>query len=479
MSRVGRTSLVLIAIVAAGTGGYWAGRHGPALSAAAWQQMLTLTGGPSSPMASAAAGPGEPVIYYRAPDGSPAYSATPARTADGRDFVAVHASEEVSFDGKPAEAAPAPAVAAPRLILYYRNPMGLADTSPVPKKDSMGMDYIPVHAGEGPETGTVKVAAGRQQQTGVRTEIAAMRALVRPVRVPGSVQLDERRISVVATRSDAFITKVSDVTTGDRIARGEPLLQLYSPEIAAAGAQFLTELGNGGRGGTGGGARQRLENLGVPPEAIAELERNRKVPPAMTWRAQRDGIVLQRNATEGMKAAPGDILFRLADISTVWVLADVPEYQLGAIRPGAPATVRIRSLPGRVFEGRIALIYPEVVKETRTAKVRIELQNPEDLLLPDMYTDVDIATGDAKEAVTVSDSAVIDTGTHQTVILARGDGRFEPREVKVGAQGGGFVEIRDGVAAGDRVVTAATFLIDAESNLKAALNGMTSPEAAP
>ncbi|MFT4130477.1 efflux RND transporter periplasmic adaptor subunit [Labrys sp. (in: a-proteobacteria)] len=475
MNRVGRTSLLLIAIVAAGTGGYWAGRHGTALSAAAWRQMLTLTGGPSSPMATAAAGP---VIYYRAPDGSPAYSATPARTADGRDFLAVHVGEEVSFDEKPADAAPAPAVAAPRPILYYRNPMGLADTSPVPKKDSMGMDYIPVHAGEEPETGTVKVAAGRQQQTGVRTEIAAMRALVRPVRVPGSVQLDERRISVVATRSDAFITKVSDVTTGDRIARGQPLLQLYSPEIAAAGAQFLTELGNGGRGGTGG-ARQRLENLGVPQEAIAELERNRKVPPAMTWRAQRDGIVLQRNATEGMKAAPGDILFRLADISTVWVLADVPEYQLGAIRPGAPATVRIRSLPGRVFEGRIALIYPEVVKETRTAKVRIELQNPEGLLLPDMYADVDIATGDAKEAVTVSDSAVIDTGTRQTVILAKGDGRFEPREVKVGAQGGGFVEIRDGVAAGDRVVTAATFLIDAESNLKAALNGMTSPEATP
>lgn len=481
MNRAGRTGLTLAAILAAGAGGYWAGHRNLALPATPWLQAVAWLEGTAAAPASANPAPAGPVIYYRDPDGLPAYAAAPKKTADGRDFLPVLAGEEPSFEDKPPTAAvavaAAPANGEPRRILYYRNPMGLPDTSPAPKKDSMGMDYIPVYSGEDDDGSTVKVAAGKLQRTGVRSEIATEQVIVRPVRVPGTVQLDERRITVVATRSDAFIDKVADVTTGDRVKKGEPLVRLYSAEIAAASAQYLTDLAGGGRASAG--ARQRLENLAVPPDVIAAIDRSRQVQTSITWAAPRDGVIVERNAVEGMKASPGDVLFRLADVSTVWIVADVPEYELGAVKVDAAATVQVRSLPGQTFSGRVALIYPQVTKETRTTKVRIEIPNPDGLLLPDMYADVDVASGSNAPVVAVPDSAVIDTGTRQVVILDKGEGRFEPREVKIGLQGGGFTEIRNGVAAGDRVVVAANFLIDAESNLGAALSGMTNPETAP
>ncbi len=227
------------------------------------------------------------------------------------------------------------------------------------------------------------------------------------------------------------------------------------------------------------GSHRRLQNLNVPADVIAEIERTRQVPLAFTWSSPRDGVVVARNATEGTKMSAGEVLFRITDLSTVWVLADVPEYELGRVEPGQSATIRVRGLAGRTFQGRVALIYPEVSPETRTTKVRIEIANPDGALRPGMYADVEIAAGSGNAILAVPDSAVIDTGTRQVVILDKGDGRFEPREVKVGIQGDGFTEIRTGIAAGDRVVTAANFLIDAESNLKAALSGMAKAEGTP
>ncbi|MBN9274287.1 MAG: efflux RND transporter periplasmic adaptor subunit, partial [Mesorhizobium sp.] len=314
MSRAGRTGLTLVAILAAGAGGYWAGNRNLTLPATAWLQAVAWLEGTATVPANANPAPTGPVIYYRDPDGLPAYAATPKKTADGRDFLPVLAGQDLSFEDKPpvaaATVAAAPANGEPKRILYYRNPMGLPDTSPVPKKDSMGMDYIPVYAGEDDDGSTVKVATGKLQRTGVRSEVATEQVIVRPVRVPGTVQLDERRITVVATRSDAFIDKVADVTTGDRIKKGEPLMRLYSAEIAAASAQYLTDLNEGGRASAG--ARQRLENLAVPPDVITAIDRTRQVLTSITWTAPRDGLILERNAVEGMKASPGDVLFRLA-----------------------------------------------------------------------------------------------------------------------------------------------------------------------
>ncbi|WP_296710927.1 efflux RND transporter periplasmic adaptor subunit [Rhodoblastus sp.] len=477
MSRAGRAGLALAAILAAGTGGYWAGRRDVApppvsFPPTSWLRAIPWFDSAAAIPASADPAPSGPVIYYRDPDGRPAYSATPRKTADGRAFAPVHASEDVGFEGKPTAAVSAPVGGAPKKILYYRNPMGLPDTSPSPKKDSMGMDYLPVYAGEDEDGVTVKLAPGKLQRTGVRSEIVSDQVIVRQVRVPGTVQPDERRVSVVSVPTDAFVGKVESVTTGDRVRKGQPLLQIRSPEIAAAAAQLMI---NPGYEGT----NRRLENLNVPQEVIAEITRTRQVPLAFIWPSPRDGVVLMRNATEGMKMSAGDALFRIADLSTVWVLADVPEYDLANVRPGQTATIRVRSLPGRTFQGRVALIYPQVAKETRTTKVRIEIPNPDGVLRPDMYADVEIASGSGGPVLAVPDSAVIDTGARQVVILDKGEGRFEPREVKIGTQGGGFTEIRGGIAVGDRVVVAANFLIDAESNLKAALRGMTSPETKP
>ncbi|MCB1392860.1 efflux RND transporter periplasmic adaptor subunit [Nitrobacter sp.] len=473
MKRLALIGLALAAILAAGAGGYWAGvRNLPVTGLTKWFRVeATLA-------ASTPAGTGA-VIYYQDPHGKPAYSATPRKTADGRAFRAVRASEDVSFEEKQPTTAEATEQAGTQRILYYRNPMGLPDTSPTPKKDSMGMDYIPVYKGGDDGGSVVQVSLGKLQRTGVRSELVKRRTVGRLVRVPGMVQLDERRVSVIATRSDAFVNEVANVTTGDRVTKGQILVRLYSPDIAAAGALFLSDLNIGGRDGAIGGARQRLENLGVPPEAIAEIERTRKVPLSITWRAARDGVVLERNVVEGMKVASGDVLFRIADLSTVWVLADVPEFDLAAVRIDAPVTIRVRSLPGRTFEGRVSLIYPQVSEATRATRVRIEIANPGGVLLPNMYAEVEIGTGDAAPVVAVPDSAVIDTGTRQVVIIDRGDGRFEPHDVKIGLRGEGFTEIREGIAEGDRVVVAANFLIDAESNLKAALRGLTPPEARP
>lgn len=471
MKRLALTGLALAAILAAGGAGYWAGQRGLAVG---WRGWLGIDG---SLAANEPAGSG-PVIYYQDPDRKPIYSAGPRQTGDGRPFTAVRASEDISFEEKPpAEERTAQADA--KRVLYYRNPMGLPDTSPVPKKDSMGMDYLPVYEGEGNEDGVIKLSPGRIQRSGVRSEFVRRLSIAQTIRVPGVVQLDERRVSVVTIRADAFVQEVAPVTTGDHVTKGTRLARIYSPEISTAGAQFITELNAAGRGVPEGGARQRLENLGVPSEVIAEIERSRKVPLTINWSAPRDGIVLERSVSDGMKMAAGGSLFRLADISTVWVLADVPERQLAAVSIGAPATVRLRGRPGSSFEGRVSVIYPEIAEATRTAKVRIEISNRDGTLLPNMYADVDIGSGDAAQELAVPDSAVIDSGTRRIVILDLGEGRFAPREVKLGRRGDGLVAITEGISDGDRVVVSANFLIDAESNLKAALRGFAQPEAKP
>lgn len=474
MNRTGRTAFTFVAILVAGAGGYWAGQRAivlppiPWLQTIPWFESTASTPRHADPVASG------PIIYYRDPDGRPAYSAEPNKTPDGRPFLAVHASEDVSFDEEPAADtnAAVPASGEPKKVLYYRNPMGLPDTSPVPKKDSMGMEYIPVYAGGDDDGSTIKVTPGKLQRIGVRTEAVGDRVIVQSVRVPGNVQPDERSISVVTVPADSYVGKVENVTTGDRVRKGQPLLQLRSPELAAAAVQVQINPGSNV-------ARRRLENLAVPKEVLDEIDRTREVPAAFTWYAPRDGIVLARNATEGMKMSAGDVLFRIADLSTIWVLADVPEYVLASVEPGQSATIRLRSLPGRTFQGRVALIYPQVNPTTRTTKVRIAIPNPDGALRPDMYADVEIAAGGTRPVTAVPDSALIDTGTRQIVILGKGEGRFEPREVKIGTRGGGYTEIREGIAVGDRIVVTANFLIDAESNLKAALNGMTTVEGTP
>jgi membrane fusion protein, copper/silver efflux system len=277
-------------------------------------------------------------------------------------------------------------------------------------------------------------------------------------------------------RSESFVQKVANVTIGTHVVKGQPLMEIYSPAISSASAEYVSTVGSATTARNpsyGSGSRQRLMNLDVPDAVISAMEKSHTVPLAMEWTTPRDGIVLERNAVEGMRAQPGEVLFRIADHAVVWALVDVAERDLGALAEGQDVTVRARSFPGRTFAGKISVIYPEINKDTRTARVRIDLPNPDYALLHGMYVDVEINTGSSDAVLTVPDSAVMDTGSRQAVFVDKGDGRFEPREVKIGHRGDGYVEIRAGLSEGEPVVVAANFLIDAESNLNAALKGFS------
>jgi Cu(I)/Ag(I) efflux system membrane fusion protein len=461
-------------ILAAGVVGLAVGRSNGPLPG--WLSTVLPAAAKPSPAEPAATGP---IIYYRDPDGLAAYSQSPVKTSSGKPYSAVRSSEDVSFEEKAPEVMAAKGGDTHR-IRFYRNPMGLPDTSPTPKKDPMGMDYLPVYEGEQYDDSSVKLSAGKLQKAGVQTEVAERRTLNTMVRAPGTVEEDERRRSVVSLRFEGFIDTVSNVTTGTHVHKGEPLMRIYGPSLSSAAAEYLSALNARPDAGISNqalkGARRRLENLGAPDAFIADIERTREVPVYVTWPAPQDGEIVERMAVNGMRAAPGDVLFRIVDHDVVWVMADVTERDLGLIEVGQKVVVRSRAHPDHPFTGKVTVIYPHLKMETRTARIRIELPNPDDLLLPDMYADVEIATGTEAPVVTVASSAVIDSGERQVVLLAKGDGRFEPRAVKLGRSGAGRTEIKEGLSEGDKVVVSANFLIDAESNLKAALNGLDAGE---
>jgi Cu(I)/Ag(I) efflux system membrane fusion protein len=311
MSRFGSFLALAVFAAGAGAGGYWAGQRDLSLQTAVQtvRQTIARALGPEPAAQAAESSSSEPVIYYRHPDGNPLYSATPKRAEDGRDFIAVLASEDLSFADRPKPELKAAGDDATepggRKILYYRNPMGLPDTSPTPKKDSMGMDYLPVYEGEARDEATVRVSAGKLQRTGVKTALATRSVIVRQVLIPGTVTLDERRVSVVSTRTEAFIEKVADVTTGETIEKGQPLIRFYAKEIAAAGALYAADLKSGGGRAVAAGSQQRLENLDVPSETITEIEKTKKVPLSVTITAPRSGVVLERMAVDGMTRYSG------------------------------------------------------------------------------------------------------------------------------------------------------------------------------
>jgi Cu(I)/Ag(I) efflux system membrane fusion protein len=388
--------------------------------------------------------------------------------------------------------AAAPA-AAPRKLLYYRNPMGLPDTSPVPKKDSMGMDYIAVYEGEdggGSVAGEVRISTEKVQKLGVRTEPAALRELARQVRAAGRVEIDERRLHNVAPKFEGWVERLHVNATGQPVAKGQPLFEVYSPElvsaqreyvVAAKGVAALKEASSEMQSGMrqlADASLVRLRNWDISEEQIKALAAGGEAKRTLTFRSPVGGVVLEKKAVAGMRFMPGEMLYQIADLSSVWVLADVFERDIGLVKLGQKVKLGINAYPDKNFSGTIAYIYPTLKAETRTIPVRIELANPGGLLKPAMYASVELAVGGREKVVTVPLSAVIDSGTRQVVLLQKGAGRFEPREVKLGARSDEYVEVREGVGAGDTVVVAANFLIDAESNLKAALSGFAA-DAAP
>jgi Cu(I)/Ag(I) efflux system membrane fusion protein len=392
-----------------------------------------------------------------------------------------HRSETVAT---PASAEQSPPASTERKILYYRNPMGLPDTSPVPKKDPMGMDYIAVYADEEGDPNTVKVSLDKIQRIGVRTEKVASLPVSRTVRGIGTVEHDESLLRIVTVRSDGYIEDLYVNKTGQHVKEGEPLFRFYSPQIQLAQADLVVAMRAEGSAAKSAanrnvaGAIQRLRNLDVPDSRIDEVRSSLTNPRTIDWASPATGDVIEKNVIEGQRVMAGDELFRIADHSRVWVVAEVAEADNAAIKVGSPATVTLRALANEPHEGTVSFIYPEMMKpETRTISVRIELPNTDGKIKTGMYADVVFQADDGDApALAVPDSAVIDSGTRQVVLVAKGEGRFEPREVKLGRRGEGYTEITSGLQLGEEVVTSATFLIDSESNLKAALQAFSQGE---
>lgn len=393
---------------------------------------------------------------------------------------------------QPASPAPAsqPDVTAAKVerkILYYRNPMGLPDTSPTPKKDPMGMDYVPVYAGDEPEPsgGQVKISVDKVQKLGVRTEPAAMRSLEKTIKVAGRVEVDERRVFAIAPKFEGWVEKLYVNATGQVVNQGQPLFDVYSPELVSAQREYL--IASEGVSALKDAAPEtqqsmrrlaesslaRLKNWDVPEDQIHALAQSAQTRRTLTFRSPVAGVVTEKKAVQGMRFMPGDALYQIADLSSVWVIADVYEQDIAAIRAGARAKVAITAYPDKSFEGRVTYVYPTLKPETRTIPVRVELSNPGHLLKPGMFAQVELASLEKGKVLTVPTSAVIDSGARRIVLVQLAEGRFEPREVKVGARSDSHVEILGGVKNGESVVVSANFLIDAESNLKAAIGGFS------
>ncbi|MEK6693128.1 MAG: efflux RND transporter periplasmic adaptor subunit [Nitrospirota bacterium] len=375
-----------------------------------------------------------------------------------------------------------------RKILYYRNPMNPEIKSDKPMKDEMGMDYIPVYEDEvkPEEPGVFRIPIERVQKIGVRSEVVDYRPLKRIIRTVGIVEYDEKKLYFVNTKIGGWIENLFVNTTGQIVKKGEPLLEIYSPDLVSTQQEYLGAI-KAEKAMKGSSfdevrkgaeslltvTRQRLKYWDITDEQIKRLELEGIIRRTMTIVSPVKGIVIEKPAIRGMYINPGENLYKIADISTVWVQLDIYEYEMHLVRLGQTARITFGSYPGRTFYGKVVYLYPYHEPTTRTMKVRIELSNEDFRFMPTMYANVEIEAVVSPKAITVPDTAIIDTGERQIAIVDKGEGRFEPRLVKVGFKAEGYVEVLSGLKEGEKVVTSANFLIDSESNLRAALGGLT------
>jgi Cu(I)/Ag(I) efflux system membrane fusion protein len=386
---------------------------------------------------------------------------------------------------------------AERKIAFYRSPMDPSIHSDHPTQDSMGMDFVPVYTDEvdAPASAvegraSVVIPADRRQLLGVRSEPLARAPLSRAIRTVGRIAPDERLLHHVHTKYDGFIEHVYVDFIGKYVKRGEPLLSIYSPDLYATQQEYLLarkavrELAGNETDATArskalvDAVRQRLLLWDIRPEEIATLEKEGVARRDVDLYSDESGYVLAKVALHGMRVTPADSLFDIADLSRVWVMADVYEADLSSVRLGMSATIETASAPGQKLRGQVTFISPTVEAATRTTKVRIEIENPGGRLKPDMFADVtlDVELG---SALVVPESAIIDAGARKLAFVDMGEGRYEPREVTLGARADtGFV-VLGGLIAGEKVVVAANFLIDSESSLRAAVQSMKSATPSP
>jgi Cu(I)/Ag(I) efflux system membrane fusion protein len=331
--------------------------------------------------------------------------------------------------------------------------------------------------------GTVQISPERQQLIGVRIGTVEKRPLQKVIRTNGRVEFDEKRLATISPKIGGWIEELYVDFTGAPVKKGAPLLTLYSPELVSTQEEYLAALrarqelaaspypevaasGNA----LVESARRRLRLWDISEEQIRELEQTGQVRKSLTLYSPYSGIVLEKMAFKGMRVEPGMALYKLADLSVVWLIADIYEYELPLIRLGQQASINLSYLPGEAFTGKAVFIYPYLDAQTRTARVRFEFANPRGTLKPEMYAGVEI-TIRLGDKIAVPEGAIIDTGIRKVAIVEKGAGYFEPRDVKLGTKAGDYYEVLDGLKVGERVVTSANFLIDSESKLKEAVGG--------
>jgi Cu(I)/Ag(I) efflux system membrane fusion protein len=414
------------------------------------------------------------VLYWVDPMNPANRSDKPGKAPDGMDLVPVYAEGQTP-------------AAAEKKVLYWVDPMHPAYKSDKPGiAPDCGMDLVPVYEGDVAPEGSqskvdgysnVKLTTARQQVIGVQTGVAETRTIGRTVRTVGRVAVDETRLHTITTKFDGYIEKLYVDYTGKEVRRGQPLFSVYSPELLATQQEYLLAL----RAAKESpllleASRRRLQLWDISASDIRRLEQTGQPRKSLTIASPASGFVLSKTAIEGARVIAGTPMFEIAGLDRVWVVADVYESEIAFVRVGAEAKVTLSYLPGRTFTGKITFITPTVDPMTRTAQVRVEVDNRDASLKPDMYAEI-VIQEPGRTVTVVPESAVLSTGTRSVLFVVKDDGTFEPREVQTGTKSDRFLEIRSGVEPGEKVATQANFLIDSESRLKAALAQMSAPGA--
>ena len=339
-------------------------------------------------------------------------------------------------------------------------------------------------AGHDMSSGGVTVSAEKQQLVGIRTAVAEIRPLVKKIRTVGIVAYDETRMAQVFSKVDGWIEKLFVNYTGKLVEKGQPLFTFYSPELVATQEEFLLALRAKETLGASSlkeislgsaslleAARRRLALWDISEAQIAELQKNGQPQRTLTFFSPISGFVIKKDAAQGMKVMPDKELYTITDLSTVWVNADIYEYELANIRMGQRATISLSYFPGQTFSGKVAWVAPVLDEKTRTTKVRLEFANRDFKLKPEMYANVEIEVDGGKK-LAIPDEAVLDSGIRKIVFVDKGEGRYAPAEVKLGNKFDGYYEVLGGLAAGERIIASASFLLDSESRLSEAMGAM-------
>lgn len=360
-------------------------------------------------------------------------------------------------------------------ILYWVAPMDPNYRRDQPGKSPMGMDLVPVYADDSnTEGGVVSIDPAVVQNLGVKTAVVERGKLWRRIDTVGYVAFDERKISHLHLRTDGWIEKLLVKSNGERVKKSDLLFELYSPDLVNAQEEYIQAL-RGNNDYLKRASRDRLDALGVSSGQIKEIGRKRRASQHIRIYAPQDGVVDKLTVREGMYVKPATEVMALADLSSVWLLVDVFERQSDWVKPGQPAEVRLGYLPGRVWEGKVEFVYPTIDPKTRTLQARLQFDNPDEALKPDMYATVNIYAGPKQDVLSIPREALIKSAEGQRVVVALGDGKFRSQAVRAGMESGDFVEIIAGLEEGTRIVTSGQFLIDSEASLKASLERMDNP----